>query len=710
MPRSPRMALRPLLAVLLGGTALLAAPGLGAAAADGAPVRAAPDPQTRAVAEAVATHLADQPTKADRGRLQLLQQLIADRGRGRADLGQRAVELVTRRSAAHLGLERNLALAAGHRAPERSQELLKEAQAVFDPVFEVSIGFNRKDTYTRTKAGLVRPKTFYATGNDPNGSRRFNVKNYWDLPNSDSPQVVALEYYRNPDPDTGVVTAETIKLLDAEVAAGNMTSDERNAIINSGATGPMSLGTSTTPVQDTITASPGRSATKGHPEQKITYTLGVTQQLPWGGTLTLTDTTIQQKVWYRTDHYWESGQFTSNLSGVLDMPLPYTKGFGSDNPNGIAIRKAEIARGRADWELKALLNGTLRDVDLAYFELARRLEALETTVANRGLAGQLQGQVKRLFDAGEATRVQMAVAEGEAAKADLRVEQALQSYLNASIQLGGLVGDPGATKGETIFLPYGHANEVRQVRTFDAKAAMATARENRPDFFLSKADLESAQADLALARNQALPDVRAGMAFGLNENGSVYGYQHPVQSHWRLMEPDSSSHTYSLAYSYPLLNRGPDARVDRTQLGVNDRELGVRDTETQVRRELTERLAALQSARSRAGQAGREAATLRRTYDSLVRLRDIGQVSEDQLINTSRRLLSAELARIDAMTEGKQAETSLLAAQGVIARELPNQTTHSALDKRRVEALTGSEGLRYFGKGPRLPERDAPKR
>jgi outer membrane protein TolC len=505
---------------------------------------------------------------------------------------------------------------------------------------------------------------FYATGNDPNGSRR---QVFDQQQTSEGPHVVAIEYYRNPDPDFGMTNV------------------------------PLQLGTTTGLTEDTINASSGRSSTFGHPEQKFTYALSLTQQLPWGGKLTLTDTTIQQKVYYRSSHYWDDGQFTTNINGALDTPVPFTKGFGTDNPNQVSIRKAEIARARADWELKGLLNDTLGAVDSAFFDLVRRLEALETTLENRELARRLQAQAKRLFDAGESTNLQLAVADAELVKSNVRIEQAFEAYLNASIALGRLIGDPAATKGETIFLPYGYADELKKQAKLNLDQAMTTARANRADFFLSQADLESARQDLALANNQALPDIRFNTSVTASQNGKVYGYGDPIHSHGRIASPDNINHSYAFTYSYPWMNRAADAAVERNTLSVTDRELGSRSTETRVRRELTERMASIQGARARAVHSGREASTLRKTYDSLLRQRDAGLVGEDQLINTSRRLLAADLARIDAFIESKQAESALLVSQGVIARELPAQTTNSALDQRRVQALSDTGQLAFFG-------------
>ena len=73
------------------------------------------------------------------------------------------------------------------------------------------------------------------------------------------------------------------------------------------------------------------------------------------------------------------------------MPLPFTKGFGSGNDKLAASRSADAVAERADWDLQALLNKVLLDIDTAYFDVVRRMEALETTVGNRDMIRQAEG-------------------------------------------------------------------------------------------------------------------------------------------------------------------------------------------------------------------------------------------------------------------------------------------------------------------------------
>ncbi len=628
------------------------------------------DRHASGVLAVMGAHVVERPT-ADQGEdLGILESVLRERQSKRQFALTRGIKPLTRRDAALAGLDRNLTLAIGRGDPQVAAEALREAEAVFDPVFDLSVGYTRSDTYTREKVGFVNEQFFLVTGtadepifDDPladtgTSQRRLNLCSISaEFCNTDDPVVRAIEYYIEVSPEDNI--------------------------------------------EEAITASASRSGNFGHPDQTVEFSLGVTQQLPWGGELTLTDETVVRKIYYRRNDFWGDGAFTTDITGTLDMPVPFARGFGADSANQTSIRLAEVVRERTDWSLKSLINDTLRDVDVAYLELIRRLQFLENTVENRRLIGRLRARMNRLFDAGEATRYQKAQLDSEFTKADIRVERALQDYINASIDLANLMGDPDVRQGDVIYLPYAYRIDPRDDHRFTVGTALETARYNRPEFFIADLDRKAADINLRFAQNETRPDVDVSASVFLNQNNQVYGYEHPLHSHNRIIRPDSINQSYTLSYTYPWRNRSLESAAVRAQLSVDDSRLGVRATTTEVRQEIAQQLANLQAATARERVNEDRVRSRQRAYESLVRQQEVGIVSEDELINASRLLLDAQLALTGSTIDREQARVQLQFAQGTIAADLPMQTAQTRFETNRLNRLASAGMTPYFAKADR---------
>ncbi|UEM23508.1 TolC family protein [Skermanella mucosa] len=596
-----------------------------------------------AVTELVRRQIAEQPGARDLDRIALIGDLL----KRRPDIaGARTVQPIDRRTAVASGLGNNLRLAIGLTTPERAAALSREADAVFNPVLDLTIGYGRTDAEHRTRVGKAITKAVNADG--------FNINSpFKNLP---------------PSENEGQAQIKDMKLR--PIKGGEL-------------------------IELPIEATPGR--TFGSPEESLNYTLQITQELPWGGTLSITDRTAQREVYYRAGYYWEDGMWSTNLSGSLNTPLPFTKDFGSDNKKNAASRSAAAVAERADWDLQVLLNTILLEIDTAYFDTVRRLEALETTAANRDMIVRQQERMDRLYALNQTTRLQKAQIDAEAARARVRIEQSLSDYVAASQALSLLIGEPSVIGADAIYLPVDYEDDLAQAVPADLETALRTARESRPDFKVDDINRTLRDINEALARNQARLDLRFVASVTAGQNGTTYGYADPLKSHTGIALPDSLSQSYGLGLSYPWANRSADAGADIARLGTRDQDYATQSLQNRVRREITERLAAVQAARARVKAGAAEVDNLETSVASLERQQALtGTVSEDELIQATRRLLSARLALTGARVEAKQAESGLLFAQGTIAGALAEQTVASQFDRNRLSLLADAGHLSFF--------------
>ena len=608
--------------------------------------RFSPDDLTRnsaAVTEVVRRQIVEQPTDRDTARIAMIEDLL----KRRPDIGgARTLEPVDRRSAIAGGLGNNLTIAIGLTSPERTAALADEASAVFLPVLDLTIGYGRNDAEHRTRIGKAITKAVNADG--------FNMNSpFKNLP---------------PSENTGQAVITDMKLR--PVKGGQL-------------------------IELPIEASSGREF--GAPKESLNYTLNISQELPWGGSFTITDRTVQREIYYRGGYYWEEGQWSTGLSGSLNMPLPFTKGFGAGNDKLAASRSAAAVAERADWDLQALLNKVLLDIDTAYFEVVRRMEALETTVGNRDMIGKQKERMDRLYGLRQVTRLQKAQIDAEAAKAEVRVEQALSEYVASSQALSLLIGDSSVVGGAAIYLPVDYADDLAQAVPVTFEDALVTAQASRPDFKINDINALLREIAEAQARTNARPDIKLSASATSSQAGTTYGYADPLTSHTKIATPDKIDQGYGMTFTRPWGNRAARADAERAELGLKDQEYATTSLQNRVRREITERLAAVQAARSRLKSASAEADNMAAAVASLERQQTLaGTVSEDELIQATRQLLSARLSLTAARVDAKQAESGLLYAQGTIAGVLASQTASSQLDRNRIAMLSDAGFLTFF--------------
>ncbi|EWY36842.1 hypothetical protein N825_23365 [Skermanella stibiiresistens SB22] len=596
-----------------------------------------------AVTELVRRQIAELPSSRDLERVAMVGELL----KTRPDIaGTRTLETIDHRSAIASGLGNNLRLTIGLTTPERSAALSLEASAVFDPVLDLTIGYGRVDAEHRTRIGKAITKAVNADG--------FNIN---------SP-------FKNLPPTEKTEQAQVMDMRLRPVKGGEL-------------------------IELEVEATPGRQF--GAPNESLNYTLQVTQELPWGGTLSITDRTAQREVYYRDGYYWQDGMWSTNLTGSLNMPLPFTKDFGLDNEKNASARAAAAVAERADWDLQVILNAILLEVDTAWFDTVRGLESLETTVGNRDLIRKQKERMDRLYALNQTTRLRKARIDAEAVKAEVRVEQALNDYIAVSQTLSSLIGDPALIGADAIYLPVDYAEDLARVGPITLDDAVRTAEENRPDFKVDDLNRTIRGISEALARNKARPDIRFSASATGSQAGTTYGYADPLQSHAAVATPDSLNQSYGLAMTYPWANRSAEAGAEIARLGTRDQDYSSKALHNRVRREVTERLAAVQSSRARAQAGAAEVENLATAVASLERQQAItGTVSEDELIVATRWLLGARLSLTGARVEAKQAESGLLHAQGIIAGALAQRTAASQFDRARIGLLADAGHLSFF--------------
>lgn len=558
--------------------------------------------------------------------------------------GKRLEQIHVREAVAR-ALRNNLTIESSRDDTWSGEKAILEAEAVFLPTFELSINHTGTETFRRARFGMLNKKSFQAqdigTGGAgalaalPDGGRR--------------PVVIGIDFHQQ----DRVLYA--VQEIEASTASTN------------------------------------------GPTRTNQVTAGISQVLPWGPSVAVSNTTTRQKIFYKKGYYWDDGMYSSTLTFSVATGVPGFKGFGPYSPTDASIKLTRQAARQAQWLLRATINDILHATDLAFWTLVQRLEELRVRVENRRLVQEQHDHVQRLFALQRATAYQKAEVEAELVKADIQEERARTAYLDASVALARLVEGSDAEIRSVVYLPFGYHESFDAPLTVDHATALALAREHRPELRLQLATMGSRSISLRAARNQARPDLSFSGSTSIQQDGSVYGYRDPWESLTHIARPDKRVDSVSLAFQRPWGNRAAESAVEQASLGLDEARLAHRDVEHTVIQEITDQLAALDSARVSLRTAEKEADGLRESLASLENRRIQGAgVNQNEILLTTRNLLSAELRGVAARIAVETAETGVLAAQGTLAADYGLHTAPTEADRNRIESMGEFGVLEYF--------------
>jgi outer membrane protein TolC len=551
---------------------------------------------------------------------------------------------LTASQAAFQALKKNLSIEISQHNAEQVRRAILEAEAVFNPVLNLSVNYDERNTYERKIAGTVNQQAFVVESPSPNP----NGPGFITLP----PEVQQL---------TGI----------------------KNVILN-----PI---VNTTLVNKDILAS--RNQPNG-PTQTFAYTATLQQQLPWGPSYSISAVTTDRDVFYDTQGHTFGASWATNL--LFNLEVPIGRNFGPYAIFNTQLKLRQKESEIAFWALESSINSTLLEVNLRYLDLVQALENLVVQIDNRQLVERQSQHTQRLYDQNLATTYDKAQIDATLEGARAQEEFAKNAFIDASNQLATLIEDTGKAVRHSIYLPSDYAPWLEQLLALDTKAAMKTALERRPELSQAQINYEASQIQREGAVVDARPDVRLNAQIQSLQNSSVYGYKSYWESLGAISDPDTLNQSYGISYRYPWGNRAVKARLAQAELGVQDAVLVKRSTHNDVARDVNDALISLQTARVRIQREGQRVDAAHAAYDSIARLSESEVVNENELIINITTLLQAKLAKIAATIDNKRAESSLLAAQGVIATHYAGMVAGNPLERLRIQQLTEKGDLQYF--------------
>ena len=572
-------------------------------------------------------------------------------------LAGRTVVMLSERGAADLALKNGLAIKVTQANRDIVDLVIEQAEAAFNPVFNLNVGYNNYETFRRSRLGLVAQKNF-----EP-------------YPPYFCVDVSPL----NPQVNAALVTN----------ACTNNTNTHPSVIAIGFLNQPKQSG-----VPHAVVASPD---SPNGPTVSDSFTVSLEQQLPWGPTFSISHTTVVRDDYYKNGYRYGGRDTTADAYINLSTPLPFTAGFGELSPVDAAIAQGKIGREQAEWQLKLVLNSLLASADGAYWDLVSSLESLYAAQKNLELVQQERDRVQHQYDMRLATEYTLAQAQAEYLRAEVDLEGRRNTMMAASQALGQIVDDTAARAHTTVYLPYGYTGQLDDWMKTSYDKALADARANRPDLRLQEANHKAADLSVAVADNQTLPRINASAALAASENNTVIGFKDVIDATSNLGRPDTLTRTLALNYSYAWGNNGVEAALEIAKLGLAGQVINEDLSEATMLQELHNGLANLDGTRATATFSKHEVERLEVAYGGLSRkMAAGGQVTQHEIILTARDLLSARTGYIQALTSNKKAESALLASEGVLPSQFGERTAVSDFDRDRLRRLASAGVINLF--------------
>lgn len=248
------------------------------------------------------------------------------------------------------------------------------------------------------------------------------------------------------------------------------------------------------------------------------YNFGVSQELPFGGALTirLDNSRNDSNQKFQTIN----PRYSSTLRFNFSQPL--LRDFGLD----LSRREILIARNSLDIsevQFEQTLADTIYNVEEAYWNLAYAIDNLEVRRQSLQLARDLLEKNQRSVEVGTLAPMEILSAKAEVATREADIIQAEAQVKNAEDRLRTILNFTAAEvpEGAIVLKDKPSVSE----RKIGVDEALAVALQMRPELRASRLGLKTENLNVSYARNQILPDLSLNASYwspGVSGDQIVY--------------------------------------------------------------------------------------------------------------------------------------------------------------------------------------------
>jgi outer membrane protein TolC len=406
--------------------------------------------------------------------------------------------------------------------------------------------------------------------------------------------------------------------------------------------------------------------------ERMSTSVGVAQNLPWGGgNFSLGWDAAKTKVNFTSQF---NPQLNSNL--LFNFTQPLLRNFTIDAGRQ-QLKVARIDEQVADLQLRQQLISTERVVRNAYYDLIRAIGQQEVDRQSLELARTSLQQNERRVEVGTMAQIDILEAQAEVSRVEERVIIAEAGIKSAEDNLRTLILNPKSPDyWSTRLVPTEQPALTPQ--PIDVDAAVRTALENRTDLAQFRKQIETTQINIDYSRNQKLPDVNLVAAYNtVGVGGTQYSFEPGIfppvpQSQVQRSFSDTlrdvfgqNFRTWSLQLqiNYPIGTSQADANHAAAKLQFEQQQNNLRDAELNVTAQVRDAARQVSTALQRVESTRRAVDFAERRLDAENKRVTVGLSTTFQLFQAQRDLASVRQQELNAIIDYNRALVNFQAVQ-----------------------------------------------
>jgi outer membrane protein TolC len=346
--------------------------------------------------------------------------------------------------------------------------------------------------------------------------------------------------------------------------------------------------------------------------------------------------------------------YDSDVAITVRQPLLRGAGLAVNNA---AIDRAKLATERARADFAAEVFSVVREVEIAYANLAYAREQVGIRAFSLEVRKRLLEEVRARRDTGVATELEVLQAEVGVASAARDLVLARQTARDREDELLRLLGH------ETFENPVGPVSlPPTESPLIDLSASLERARTNTPEYFSALASIRQQEIDILTARNARLPQLDLDATAGYTNTDSELR-----TSHSNLWDGNGYSWRVGASLSFPWGFREERARLRVARSGREREELRLAQVEQNILVNVRNAVRALETGVENLRLSSLTAELRAREYETEKARYDSGLSTFRRVQESQDDLDQARLAELQAKVNLRVAQANLDRLEGTAA-------------------------------------------